>query len=139
MMTGFGLFVVVFTASAVEAVEALTIVLAMGMTRDWRSALSGAGAALLLLAVLVAVLGPGLTRLPVAGLRLVIGGLLVLRQESMVRAKRVSSECRRRRGRPVGFQKSAWACDLRRSAFHAAGMITDVSLRRARAWGSRRW
>jgi hypothetical protein len=29
----------------------------------------------------------------------------------------------------VGFQKSAWACDLRRSAFHAAGMITDVSLR----------
>lgn len=78
MMTGFGLFVVVFTASAVEAVEALTIVLAMGMTRDWRSALSGAGAALLLLAVLVAVLGPGLTRLPVAGLRLVIGGLLVV-------------------------------------------------------------
>ena len=78
MMTGFGLFIVVFTASAVEAVEALTIVLAMGMTRDWRSALSGAGAALLLLAVLVAVLGPGLTRLPVAGLRLVIGGLLVV-------------------------------------------------------------
>jgi hypothetical protein len=30
---------------------------------------------------------------------------------------------------PAGFQKSACTCDLRRSASHAAGMITDVSLR----------
>jgi hypothetical protein len=33
------------------------------------------------------------------------------------------------RSTPAGFQKSAWACDLRRSAYHAAGMITDLSLR----------
>jgi uncharacterized membrane protein len=67
-----------FLASAVEMVEALTIVLAMGLARDWRSALTGAAAALMALAVLVAVLGPALTLIPLDDLRLVVGGLLLV-------------------------------------------------------------
>ena len=58
------LAVAVFLACAVEAVEATTIVLAMGTTRSWSSALVGVGAAALVLAVLVAALGPALTALP---------------------------------------------------------------------------
>lgn len=68
-----------FLASAVEMVEALTIVLATGVTRGWRSALLGVGAALLALAVLVAVLGPALaTLVPLWVLRLVVGTLLLI-------------------------------------------------------------
>ena len=52
--------------------------LAAGLTRGWRSALVGVGAALALLAVLVAVLGPALTLLPIDVLRLVVGGLLLV-------------------------------------------------------------
>jgi uncharacterized membrane protein len=68
----------VFLACAVEAVEALTIVLAVGSTRSWRSALSGVAAALAVLAVLIAALGPALTALPIGVLRLVVGGLLLI-------------------------------------------------------------
>ncbi len=68
----------VFLACAVEAVEALTIVLAVGTTRSWRSALGGAGAATVALAVLVVALGPALTALPIAVLRVVVGTLLLV-------------------------------------------------------------
>ncbi|MER3556417.1 MAG: hypothetical protein C4331_19320, partial [Meiothermus sp.] len=67
-----------FLASAVEMVEALTIVLAAGVTRGWRSSLVGVGAALLVLAALVVVLGPALDRVPIDTLRLVVGGLLLV-------------------------------------------------------------
>jgi uncharacterized membrane protein len=67
-----------FLASAVEAVEALTIVLGVGVVRGWRSTLIGVGAALLVLAALIAVLGPALGRIPIDGLRLVVGGLLLV-------------------------------------------------------------
>lgn len=67
-----------FLACAVEAVEALTIVLAVGITRGWRSAMVGVGAALLALAVVVAVLGPALTLVPINALRIVIGTLLLI-------------------------------------------------------------
>ena len=77
-MTGAALFVAVFLACVVEAVEALTIVLAAGTARDWRSALWGVGAGLLALAVIVAVLGPALTVMPIQALRLVVGGLLLI-------------------------------------------------------------
>src|ERR1700686_1081059 len=73
-----GLAVSVFLACAVEAVEALTIVLAVGTTRSWSSAMSGVGAATLLLAVLVAGLGPALTALPIDVLRVAVGGLLLI-------------------------------------------------------------
>jgi uncharacterized membrane protein len=66
-----------FLASAVEFVEALTIVLAAGVSRGWRSALAGLGAATLVLAVIVAALGPALTRIPISALRLIVGALLL--------------------------------------------------------------
>jgi len=72
------LVVSVFLACAVEAVEALTIVLAVGTTRGWHSALYGCGSATLALAALIAASGPALTRLPVNSLRLVVGGLLLV-------------------------------------------------------------
>ena len=79
-MTGseFGLAISVFLACAVESVEALTIVLAVGSTRSWRSALIGAGAAVIALTAITAALGPGLTSLPINTLRLVVGGLLLV-------------------------------------------------------------
>jgi uncharacterized membrane protein len=67
-----------FLASGVEMVEALTIVLAVGVTRDWRSALIGVGAATLALAAVVAALGPALTLVPIDALRLVVGALLLV-------------------------------------------------------------
>jgi uncharacterized membrane protein len=72
------LAVSVFLACAVEAVEALTIVLAVGVTRSWRSALYGVGAATAVLAAIVAALGPALTALPINALRVVVGGLLLI-------------------------------------------------------------
>ena len=67
-----------FLASGVEMVEALTIVLAAGLARGWRSALLGLGAATVVLAVTVAALGPALTVIPLQALRLVVGGLLLV-------------------------------------------------------------
>jgi uncharacterized membrane protein len=67
-----------FLASGVEMVEALTIVLAVGISRDWRSALWGVAAAVATLAVVVAALGPALTVVPIDALRLVVGWLLVV-------------------------------------------------------------
>jgi len=72
------LFITVFAACAVEAVEAVTIVLAAGLTRGWRSSLAGLSVALIVLAAIVAVLGPALTVVPIDALRLVVGGLLVV-------------------------------------------------------------
>jgi uncharacterized membrane protein len=72
------LVVAVFLASAVEMVEAATIVVAVGVTRGWRGALLGVGAGLLSLAVVVAALGPALTAIPISSLRLAIGGLLLV-------------------------------------------------------------
>ena len=73
-----GLAVSVFLASAVECVEALTIVLAVGSTRSWPSALSGVLAALVALGAVVAALGAGLGAIPVDPLRLTVGALLLL-------------------------------------------------------------
>jgi uncharacterized membrane protein len=73
-----GLAVSVFLACTVEAVEALTIVLAVGTTRSWSSALSGVGAATATLAVMVAALGPALTALPIDVVRVAVGGMLAV-------------------------------------------------------------
>jgi len=72
------LFVSVFLACAVEAVEATTIVLAVGTARHWRSALQGVGAGLVVLAAVVAALGPAVSVIPLHYLRLLIGGLLLV-------------------------------------------------------------
>jgi uncharacterized membrane protein len=72
------LFLAAFLASAVEMVEALTIVLAVGITRGWRSAAAGVGAALAALAVVVAAVGPGITHLPLSALRIIVGTVLLI-------------------------------------------------------------
>jgi uncharacterized membrane protein len=77
-VSGGALFLAVFLACAVEAVEATTIVLAAGTARDWRSATTGLFAALVTLAVLIAALGPALSAVPLHALRLIVGGLLLV-------------------------------------------------------------
>jgi len=72
------LIITVFVACAVEAVEALTIVLATGITREWKSTFQGMGAALVVLAVITAAIGPAVSHLPLTGLRLVVGALLAI-------------------------------------------------------------
>ena len=67
-----------FLASLVEFVEALTIVLAVGITRGWRPALIGTAAGVAFLTVLVAVFGPALQKVPISVLQVVIGVLLLL-------------------------------------------------------------
>lgn len=68
----------VFLACSVEMVEALTIVLAVGHTRGWRSALEGVVAALVALCALVAAFGPALVHVPLDVLRLIVGGVLLI-------------------------------------------------------------
>ena len=77
-MTAVFLVLSAFLASAVEMVEALTIVLAMGLARGWRPALTGVAAATVALSIVVAALGPALTLVPLNALRLVVGALLLV-------------------------------------------------------------
>ena len=68
-----------FLASSVEVVEAVTIVLAVGVTRGWRSTWIGVVSASVVLALLVAILGPALqTLIPIDVLRIVVGTLLLI-------------------------------------------------------------
>ena len=67
-----------FLASLVEAVEALTIVLAVAIVRGWRPAGLGVLAGLIVLALIVLALGPLLDHVPLHLLQLVIGILLLL-------------------------------------------------------------
>ena len=76
-MNSSALFLSVFLACAVEAVEATTIVLAAGTARDWRSALQGLFSALGLLALVVLIVGNSIASLPIDGLRVFVGLLLL--------------------------------------------------------------
>jgi uncharacterized membrane protein len=76
--TSIALFVSVFLACSVEAVEAVTIVLAAGTARDWKSAGRGVVAALISLAVIIGAFGPAISHLPISVLRVVVGGLLLV-------------------------------------------------------------
>jgi hypothetical protein len=67
-----------FFASLVEFIEALTVVLAVGSVRGWRSAIGGSGAALILLLAIIAVLGAALTRVPLHLIQIAVGALLLL-------------------------------------------------------------
>ena len=78
MLNALPLILTVFVACVVEAVEALTIVLAAGITRQWRSTFQGMAAALVVLAVITAAVGPAISYLPLTGLRLVVGALLAI-------------------------------------------------------------
>src|SRR5581483_43199 len=77
-MSSGALFLVVFLACVVEAVEALTIVLAAGTSRDWRSAITGVTVGVIILAAIVATFGPAVTAIPLGALRLIVGGLLLI-------------------------------------------------------------
>ena len=77
-MNALPLILTVFIACVVEAVEALTIVLATGITREWRSTFQGMAAALLALAVITAAVGPAVSELPLTALRVVVGALLAV-------------------------------------------------------------
>lgn len=67
-----------FLASLVECVEALTVVLAVGSVRGWRSALIGSATAIAVLLVIIAALGTALTHIPLHILQLTVGTLLLL-------------------------------------------------------------
>ncbi len=67
-----------FLACAVEAVEALTVILAVGVTRGWRAPLLGTLFAALMLVALVVVFGPALSRVPIGALRVVVGAVLLI-------------------------------------------------------------
>jgi uncharacterized membrane protein len=74
-----GLLLATFFACVVEAVEATTIIMAMGFTRSWRSTWLGVATALAALAVVTAIFGYAITTwLPESALQLVIGGLLLV-------------------------------------------------------------
>jgi uncharacterized membrane protein len=67
-----------FLGSSVEAVEAMTIVLAAGIVRGWRSALAGTAAGLFTLAAIIAIFGPAIATVPIDILQIVVGTLLLL-------------------------------------------------------------
>jgi uncharacterized membrane protein len=77
-MTGvWAVLITTFLASAVEAIEMVTIVVGVGATRGWRSTLVGAASGFGVLAVVVVVLGAALSRVPIGPLRLIVGALLL--------------------------------------------------------------
>lgn len=87
-------------AVAVELLEALVIVLAVGASRRWRDALWGAAAGVAACAVLAAALGPLLAGLPLDTLHLTIGTLLLLFGLEWLRKGTMRLAGRRRRGSP---------------------------------------
>jgi uncharacterized membrane protein len=109
-----------FLASAVEMVEALTIVLAMGVTRGWRAALAGAAAATVALAAIVAALGPALTVIPIEVLRLVVGALLlVFGLQWLRKAILRASGWRALRNEDAAFERQATAARTAAHELHA--------------------
>ena len=123
-MSTLALALTVFLACAVEAVEALTIVLAVGTTRDWRSALQGTGAALLALAAVVAALGPAVAAIPLQALRLVIGALLLLFGLQWLRKAVLRAAGRKAlRDETAAFAREVAAAE--RAASGGRGLVSD--------------
>ncbi len=78
-MDWLGPAVATFLASSVEAVETVTIILALGLTRGWRSTLVGATAAAIVLGLVTALVGTALQRwIDIHVLEVIIGSLLTL-------------------------------------------------------------
>jgi uncharacterized membrane protein len=73
-----GVFVSTFLAASIEVIEMVAIIVAVGVTRQWRGALAGTFAGLLVLAVLIAGLGAALQGVPLTPIRLVVGALLLV-------------------------------------------------------------
>jgi uncharacterized membrane protein len=66
-----------FLAASIEVIEMVAIVVAVGVTRQWRGALAGTLAGLIVLAALVAALGTALQQVPLSPIRVVVGALLL--------------------------------------------------------------
>jgi len=140
----------------VEAVEALTIVLAVGTTRGWRSTWEGVAAGLAVLAVIVAALGPALTALPINVLRLIVGALLLVfglqwLRKAILRAgglKAIHDEeatfaeqsaAARRAGQPTRHGRDWYSFTVSRAYFSRVLRSRSSSLRSARAKATCRW
>lgn len=67
-----------YLAAAIEVIEMVAIVVAVGVARSWRSSLLGAAGGLAVLVALVAVLGTALRTVPLAPVRVVVGALLLV-------------------------------------------------------------
>lgn len=116
----------VFLASLVEMVEALTIVVAVGATRGWRSALEGVAAALALLAAIVLVVGPTLARIPLTGMRLVVGGiLLVFGMQWLRKAILRSAGLKAKHDEDLIYAETVAALRASASRRDAAGFVTS--------------
>jgi uncharacterized membrane protein len=116
------LFLTTFVASAVEAVEALTIVLAVGVVRGWRSTLYGVGAAAIVLAAIVAALGPALRLIPIETLRFVVGALLLAFGLQWLR----KAILRASGHKPLHDEGAAFARERQQAA--AAGTVTPAGI-----------
>ena len=136
MGTGAALFIAVFLACVVEAVEATTIVLAAGTARDWRSATSGMAGALAVLAIVVAVLGPAVSEVPLRGLRLFVGALLLVfglqwLRKAILRAS--GHKALHDEGKIFAEQLATAAAKPRRSAASGAGLVRVHAVVQGRA------
>ena len=67
-----------FAASLVERVEALTIVLAVGITKGWKTAMAATATALGVLAAIIILFGPLISKMPLPLLRVIVGTLLLV-------------------------------------------------------------
>jgi uncharacterized membrane protein len=72
-----GVFVSTFLAAAIEVIEMVAIVVAVGVTRSWKASLVGAAGGLVVLTALIALLGTALRDVPLKPVRLVVGALLL--------------------------------------------------------------
>ena len=77
-MSPTSVFITSFLAAAVEFIEMVIIVVGVGSVRGWRSTWLGAAAGGVVLTLLIVVLGTALTFVPISGLRVVIGALLLV-------------------------------------------------------------
>lgn len=118
-----------FLASGVEAVEALTIVLAVGVTCDWRTALGGAAAAVLVLAAIVTVAGPGLAHFAsIALVRLVVGLLLLYIGSGWLRKAILRYAGRKaQRDESAAYLREVAALEERGAGARRAGFVTSFN------------
>ena len=118
-----------FVATAVEMVEALTIVLAVGISRGWRSALQGASAAIAILTLLVVLFGSTLaTEVPLSLLRLIAGvGLLAFGLQWLRKAIERAAGRRPYRDETTAFNRLARRLTSGRRGAHRLDTVAFVA------------
>src|ERR1700730_16628935 len=104
-MNGMFLILATFLAATIEGVEMMAILVGVGTTRGWRSTFLGAAAGFALLAALTISLGNALLNIPIQGLRLAVGALLlILGLQWLKKALLRIARPRERRKAPAQFQ-----------------------------------